>query len=331
MKMFRLVSVLVALAVALAVIPAALAQDTLGLSDSDFALWSGANATSSAQSSFNYAFTTSLSVAGIPDADSVSLNINGSGGITADSFSMLIDGMIMAGRDSLPAALEVRVLGNNLYINLGGTWYGGDPNALMDVAGGALPVDPADLASGDLGGLVGDDQMMSLLSGLSELQPSDFLSAQRLPDTAEGFAVIQLSIGIADLLTSDAFAPVFGGLVMGSMGGSMSGMAAPTVDPAQAMMAAQMFGSLFENAQFTLTQTIDPATSLVQRTVINLNLPLGQLMAMSGQSSAADGAISLVFDIALSDYGAGAGTEAPASFEPLENLFQSLNMLAGSM
>jgi hypothetical protein len=69
----------------------------------------------------------------------------------------------------------------------------------------------------------------------------------------------------------------------------------------------------------------------VQRTVINLNLPLGQLMAMSGQSSAANGAISLVFDIALSDYGAGAGTEAPASFEPLENLFQGLNMLAGSM
>ncbi|MCS7071812.1 MAG: hypothetical protein NZM00_09920, partial [Anaerolinea sp.] len=181
-------------------------------------------------------------------------------------------------------------------------------------------------------GLMGDDQMMGLLAGLSELQPSDFLSAQRLADTAEGFAVIQLSISISDLLTSDAVAPLFAGLFIGSMGGSMSGTAAPTVDPAQAVMAAQMFGSLFEEAEFTITQTIDPASNLVQRTVIDFSLPLGQLMAMSGgQSGMANSIISLVFDIALSDYGAGTRTEAPASFEPLENLFESFNMMMSGM
>ncbi|MCS7071873.1 MAG: hypothetical protein NZM00_10240, partial [Anaerolinea sp.] len=158
MKMFRLVSLLLVLAVVFTVIPAALAQETLGLSNSDFALWSGANATSSAQSSFNYAFNLTVNATGIPDADDLNLNINGSGGITAESFSMLIDGMIMAGGSNLPAALEVRTLGDNLYINLGGTWYGGSANDLTNMAGdmsGMFPVNPADLASGDLSGLMG--------------------------------------------------------------------------------------------------------------------------------------------------------------------------------
>lgn len=333
MKNFRMLSLVLVVIAALAVIPSALAQDTLGLSDSDFALWGAANETSSAQSSFNYAFNLSIVAAGIPETD-LNMNINGSGGITEESFSMLIDGAIAAMGEEMPAALEVRTVGDNLYVNLGGTWYGGSADELMGMASGmagALPVNPMDLASGDMSGMMGDDQMMGLMSALSEMQASDFLSASRLADTAEGYAVIELSIGIADLMTSDAFAPLLGGAIMGSMGGAMSGAAVPTVDPAQAAMAAQMFGTLFEDAVFTITQAIDPATNLVQNTVINFSLPLGQLMAMGGETGAADAVVNFVFDISLSDYGAGTVAAAPESFEPISGLFEGLAPMMGSM
>jgi len=335
MKIFRMVSLLVFVMTALIVVPSTLAQDTLGLSEADFALWGNANATSAAQSSFNYAFNLRITATGIPDTD-LNFDINGSGGITEETFSMLIDGLIAATGNEIPAAMEVRSVGDSLYINLGDTWYGGSGAEMTDMfsgMAGALPIDPTDLASGDVSGLMSNDQVTDLMSALSDLQPGDFLSAARLADSAEGYAVIQLSISIADLMTSDALAPLLGGVIMGSMGsmGDMSGAAAPTADPAQAAMAAQMFGSLFQDAVFTITQTIDPATSLVQNTVINFSLPLGQLMAMGGQDSGADAVINAVFDITLSDYGAGASTEAPASFEPLSDLFQGLAPMLGSM
>lgn len=310
----------------LAIIPAAFAQeDTLGLSADDYALWMAANAESTAQTSFNYEFTFNIAAAGTDEASAFAGEITGMGAVGNGGFSMTTDGALQIGEQTIPTPLSVIQAGDSLYLNLGGTWYGGTLDEITEMGGGlagALPVDPNALA--------GDPALMNAAAGLGSLQPGDFLSASRLADTADGFAVIELNIGIEDLLASDAIAPLLGTAVMGGMGGGM-GAASPTPDPAQAAMAAQMMGSLFADATFTLTQTIDPATSLVQNTVLAFSLPLSQLMMMAGQQAPADAAITLDFDITLSSYGAADAVEAPAEFQPFSELMQGLGGMMGGM
>jgi len=337
MKLFRGLLMGVLLAVLLALLPTAFAQeDTLGLSADDFALWQQANATSAAQTSFNYAFTLNISATGLgQEIGDIVGRITGSGAI-GETVSMITGGELSAGGETIATPLELRVVGDSLYIAINGQWFGSTLEEIGALAGGlagsaGLPVDPADLAAGDLGALGGDEATMQLMSGLAQLQPSDFVSGTRLADTADGFAVIEITVSIADLLVSDAFAPLLSDALMGGANISLDGAAVPTVDPVQAQMAAQMVGAMFADATFAITQTIDPVTGLVQNTVIDFNLPLGQLMAMgdAGAGAAADAALAFTFDISLSDYGAGDIVEAPAAFSPLSEMMQNMDGMMG--
>ncbi|MCA9911228.1 MAG: hypothetical protein KC519_21395, partial [Anaerolineae bacterium] len=155
MRMFRFAVVLMVLAFVAALVPATLAQDTsLGLNGDDAALLGAATANSSEYSQLSFAYTGDFNVSGIPDSGDVSVSFSGSGAVNgeAEAFEMTISGQATVEGQTNPFELELRVIGDMFYVNLGpafGGWLGGSINEMMDLSsamgGSMLPVDPSTL------------------------------------------------------------------------------------------------------------------------------------------------------------------------------------------
>lgn len=324
MKTLRHLLLIVLLAV---VALPAFAQDTLGLSESDAALLNSANETSSAFETVTYNFVLSLEAAG-----ELSGLLNGSGVIdnTNQVFSLTVDGSLTASGDTQPAALEIRVFGDTLFLNLMGQWYTGSLSELVSQAegmasgmgGDLLPVDPSDLASGDMSGLMEDPALMQALSGLATLEASDFIAISRNADDAQGRAAFQIAFNIASLLSNEGVSAILGGAVGGSMGGG-SEMTAE-----QAAQMGQMFAMMFSSSTFTIDQFINTSSNLVERTVVDLFIDLG--MMMGGAGGSADSTIALNFAIDLSNYNQPVSVEQPTDAQPLEQLMGGMGAMMGS-
>ncbi|MBL8131309.1 MAG: hypothetical protein JNL42_05590 [Anaerolineae bacterium] len=307
-RLFRTGFAFFALVAVLVLAPAAFAQDTtFGLSDSDFALWTGANAASASFSTLTLDFTADLSVAGIEGAN-VAANLVGSAAIdTAGAFSLLVTGDINDGTQTQAVNFEARLVGDMIYVNLGdgNGWQGGKAEEAMSgfssafAAGSGLPVDPAALASGDLSGLMGNEDVMGAMAGLASLDPSSFIAIAR--SDADGLAQFNINLSISDLLQQ----PAVGGL----LGSQMSGGAEMTEAEMQQMGA--MLGMMFGEAVLSFDQYVDTSTNLVERGVFTINLPLSALGMGEGAG------VNLVFDIDLTSYNQPVTVEAPAEFTPL--------------
>src|SRR5690606_16625461 len=89
---------------------------------------------------------------------------------------------------------------------------------------------------------------------------------------------------------------------MMGMAGGMEGMEMSEQEMQSMAMGMAM---LFADASATFEEYVDPATSLLRRAVLDINVPLS---AMTGDASAG---IALNFDISLSGFGEPVTVEAP--------------------
>jgi len=292
----------------LLVVPTIFAQETFGLSDEDFALLSAAPAVTFASDSFAFEFTANFSVGGM-GSEETSASISGSGvfGGSEDNplFQLILNGEAILEGETQPLSGEIRIVGNTLYwsgFDNGAGWQGqtleslasefGDLAGMM--GGGDLPVDPESLASGDLSGLAGMEGMSEAMAALASLDPSEFITMTR--DDANGLAHFTVDLSISDLLSSPAVISMMG------MAGGMEGMEMSEQEMQSMAMGMAM---LFADASATFEEYVDPATSLLQRAVLDINVPLS---AMTGDASAG---IALNFDISLSGFGEPVTVEAP--------------------
>lgn len=305
-RFFRTGIVLSLLALILVVVPGAFAQEpTFGLSDADYALFTTANATSAAFDDVAVDFTLSLTAAGLSDED-VTANLTGSAAIaTSGLFSLTVSGEVNDGTTATPVNLEARVVDEMIYLNLGdgNGWQGGPleevtnqfTSGFAEGMGGALPVDPADLASGDLSGLMGNEEMMSTMSALSSIDPESFIAITR--SDADGLAQYNIALSIADLLQD----PAIGAL----MGSQMGGGTEMTAEQQQQM--SMMMGMMFGEAVLSLDQYVDQSSNLVERAVVTFSLPLDMLVGPGA-------AVDFSFDLDITGYNQGVTVEAPAEF-----------------
>lgn len=313
MKPLRLVVLFALVALMVAVVPASFAQEeTFGLSAENFELFTAANANTSAESDFTYDFTLDLQISGIEDVD-ISGTLNGTGAIGSGdgAFSLDVTGIYTANGQTEPIDAEIRVVGGNVYFNIGDQgWQGATLEELLSFGGSAaggmgLPVDPEDLVDGDLSGMEGMEGMSDAMADLATLDPGEYVSITRLDD-ADGLAHFSTSFDIGSLLSSEEFAGLIGGVIAMQMGADAGEMSEEEVKQA-GMMVAMMFGS----TSMTLDQYVNVETELIERMVLDVQLPLDQMLG--------EGAlVSLTFDISLSNFGEPVTIEVPAGVEMLE-------------
>ncbi|MFN8379618.1 MAG: hypothetical protein U0452_13205 [Anaerolineae bacterium] len=317
MNRVRILLLLSVIALIVALVPAASAQDqTFGLTQDEYNALVTANANSSSASSYDYAFNLSLDTTAADSSTNIA--IQGSGSMSG-GFSLTTDGSIKANGQTTPTPLSIIFVDNTLYISVDGgtTWYSSTGEELAQMAtgmgGGMLPVDPSALASGDLSGLesqMGD--LGSVATGLENLDPSQFINITAAPDGDT--TVYTLSVDIGTLLSTPEMSTVIGTALASSGTMGMGSSTSATPSPQELAMMGQMVGGMFSTATATITQTVDTAAQLVNSTTLNVSIPLG---AMSGSTS--DGA-TFVFDITLSNYNAAPAVVAPASSQPLSVL-----------
>lgn len=310
MTTFRKLFLCTLVALFLLVVPTIFAQETFGLSDEDFTLFTTANATSAAAESLAYDFTASFALAGV--GEDVSVDLSGSGviGGTSDSplFDLVVTGEIVADGETIPADLQVRLVGDTIYYNAGSTgWQGGLVEDMLAQFGsmasmmGGLPVDPTSLGSGDLSEIAGMEGIGEMMAGFDDFDPSAYIGISNLGDEG-GLTHFQADFDVAGFLGSDAMSSI---MAMGMMGSMPEGVEMPAEQMAQ---MGQMMAMMFSGATLTFDQWIDSATSLVNRAVLDINFPIPD---MSGAGTGAGGSILLNFDISLSGFGEPITVEAP--------------------
>ncbi len=321
MKRLRILLVFGVLALIVALVPAATAQDqTFGLSADDFALLTTANANTSAATNFDYAFTLRLDA--VASGDTINVALDGAGSV-ADGFSLDVTGAIATPDGDSPANFGIVAAGDSLYLSLdgGSSWYGATLEELgttfSSMMGGMLPFDPSDLASGDMSAL--EDQMGSMsdmMSGLETLDPASFVHITSAP-AADGTTQFTIDLDIVTLVSSPEVSQMLGAAMMSSSAMGMdTGTATPS--PEELAMMGQMVGGMLADATLSVTQYVDPAAQRVTRTVVDLGFPLDAL-------TGAGDLLMLNFDLSVSNYGAAAAIQAPADAQPLEALMSGMS------
>ena len=302
MKTFRLSIAFLLLAILLAVVPAALAQDeTFGLSEADYQTWVAANANLGTLQSAGYDFTATFAVSGIEGSD-VSADLSGTGVFSGGDnpmFQLALSGTISQGDETEDISVEVRVVNGIVYINDGSGWQGSSLDAAMAAfgegfaQGSGMPVNPADFASGDLSALTGMEGMGDAMAALGDLQPSEFISLTR-SDDVEGQAVFTLDFDLGGLLASPAIAPLLAGAMAGDTG---------EMTEAQLQQMGAMMGMMFGDASISFSEHVNASNQIVQL-IFNLGLPL---VNMFGPGAG----ISFNFDVSLSNINGPVVVEAP--------------------
>ncbi|MBL8147500.1 MAG: hypothetical protein JNL34_14055 [Anaerolineae bacterium] len=312
MNRLRILLLLGVLALIVALVPAASAQDeTFGLTQDEYNALTTANANTASSTSYDYSFDLTLDAAST--GSSANVAIQGSGSVS-DGFSLTATGSVKSDGATSPVAFGIIFSGDTLYISTDGgtTWYAGTGEELAQMFGGMLPVDPAALATGDLSELEGQmGDMTGMMSGLENLDPSQFISITAAPDGDT--TVYTMTLDVGTLLSTPEMSSMLGM----AMAGSSSAPGMPTPSPEEAAMMGQMIGGMFSTATATVTQTVDTAAEVVDSTVVTVSIPLDAM------GTAGDG-VTLTFDLSLSNYGAGAPVVAPENTLPLSQLLGGL-------
>lgn len=316
MNRLRILLLLTVIALIVALVPAASAQDqTFGLTQEEYDALVAANTNTASATSYDYSFDLTLDATSASSVTNVA--IQGSGTLS-EGFSLTADGSIKSDGDTSPIALSVMFVSDTLYISMDGgtTWYSSTGEELAQMvtgmAGGMLPVDPTALETGDLSGLesqMGD--MTGMMSGLENLDPSQFINITAAPDGAT--TVYTMTVDIGALLSTPEMSSVIGAAMASSGSMGMGGTTSATPSPQETAMMGQMIGSMFSTATATITQTVDTAAQMVNGTVLNLSIPLDAM------GSAGDG-VTLNFDVTLSNFNTATPVVAPASSQPLSTL-----------
>jgi hypothetical protein len=305
-----------------AVVPAFAQDETFGLSEADFALFTEANAASAEFDTLSYDFELNVTATGM-GADDVNIALTGSGVLGeqdgAPLFSLDVSGDIGSGSDTMTVDFEARMVDNMIYFNLGdgSGWQGGELSALMNSMGSmfggmvpGMPMDPSQMTDPDamtdaMGEMMAMPGMMEAMMAMSTLDAGEYVNITRTD--GDGSATFTVDINVADLLTSEEMGAVFGAVMAGQMGGSSAEM-----DEAQMAQMGAMMGMMFSDLTVNFAQTVNTSTNLVERAEFNLDFPVPAMM-----SNGADANLNLMFAVDLSGYNEPISVEAPAEFTDL--------------
>jgi hypothetical protein len=281
---------LLLVALVLAIVPVVSAQDTLGASQEDYDLWTTANANLAAAQSFALTFTLNGSTTGMGNSNGT-IALTGSGMVdtnpAAPQFQLDVTGTAET-TEVTPVTLSVRGVNGNLYTNNNNEGWEVSTAASSSTSALGMPLDPTTLMENPMVG--------ELLSGLSSVQPSEFLALTSADQS--GLKELTVTVDIAKLVASPAAAPLFGGM-MGMMGGGSQQMSAEQLQQMQGMMAAML-----STSQVSLVELVDPATRQVQQITFTANVPL----EMVGPGAA----VSLNLQANLSNFNQPITVEVPA-------------------
>lgn len=300
--MFRKAHLIFLLLALLAIIPVTSAQDeTFGLSAEDFALLSSPDMEFETIG-FDFAFD--LAVAGIPGSE-VTATFSGNGlfgGLTdgelVGTFSIVGDAV--SSGQTTPVNLEAIFVDSMVYVNPGdGQWRGtSQQNFMEQVSSSApLPVDPAELASGDLSENPEVMQsMMGAMQALASLEPSEIVLINRLDDV-NGSAHFEINIDLPTFFSSEAFAQLLG--TAGEVSGQEDDMS----------QMAPMIGMLLQDTSLVFNEYVNVETNRLTQFVTDFGMNLDP--AVMGQEGDAI-VISLVLDINNLQYDVPVEVSAPA-------------------
>jgi len=290
----RILFVMLAIMLILSMVPVAMAQDIdpcFGLSADDCAAIDAASlATIDEVTAFNSNFSIDFSLTGIPDGD-VTFNLTGSGPMAMAAGDVPINmdldmDVSWTGPDGDGSAtIGFMIVDGIAYVDAGdGQWMGVDIiAALSDPSIAAnLPVDPADLASGDLGDLgVPPEALGAVMTGV----PALFSVPETISYTRSG-DVFSFDMDIAAILASPEF-----GSMMTSIG------EAAGEEGAMVGMAGALIPLAVESANINVTQTVGGGY------VTGLSFGADALInpAALGEEEMGPISMDLLFDVTLSD------------------------------
>lgn len=248
----------VLLVVLVAAVPA-LAQDTFGLGEEDFALWTAANANSAMMTdALGYDFTFAF-VGSDGMTEPVAVDVYGDGVIGADGVVMNMEANLMG--DIFP--LTIVAMGDFVYVDLtaaGMGWVSVGPDDLTtlgEMGGEALPIDPQALLADPTAALP-EEASNDLFAGLMTFDPSTFISIER--SDYEGLAMFTVNFDLVALAESDVFKSAFASALVSSD---------PTLTYEDAKTQAEgmmlMAAPVFDNSVLTYSQYIDEASQQVMR------------------------------------------------------------------
>ncbi len=318
MKPLRLALLLCLVVIAAVAFPAAAQEENpFGLSAEDWALYSGVQAPESS----DYEFTSQLGMD--VDGATVSYDLSGNGLFSGDLFALLLAGTLTSDGANTPLNIELRAVDGSLYISPDGgeNWMGGTMEEIQQlltgfasIAGEGLPVNPTDLASGDISGLMSQPGVMEAMAGLSSIDPSTFTTIVRDADV-DGNAHFVTTVDVAALVSSPELAPLIGSAAAGSMGTTATELTPEQLEQLSAGMA-----QMFAGSTITLDQYINPASGQLAslRFTLAFSVP---------NSSGTNGTINLNFDIDFSGEVTSTVT-APETFSPIS---EAIGAISGGM
>ncbi|MDZ4764853.1 MAG: hypothetical protein SGI73_09900 [Chloroflexota bacterium] len=317
MKLFRLLALCSIIALFAFVVPASMAQDqTFGLSDSDFALFTDANATSSAFDTLSYSFTLDLTASGLAESD-VNVTLIGSGVLGEQDgdtlFSLDVSGDIGDGTQTMTVDFEARIVDGMIYVNLGDDsgWQGGSLEEIVgqvgSMMGGMTGIDPSTMLEGDssaMTDMMAQPGVMEAVMGISAMDPADFIAISSA--NADGLTQFTIDLNIADLLSAPEMGAILGMAMAGQTGDDSA-----TMSDAQMQQMGAMMGMLFSDLVLKFDQYVN-SSSLVERSVMTLDFPVPAMLTGGTEAN-----LNMVFDIGLSNYNEPITVEAPAEFAPM--------------
>lgn len=302
-RKFRLTLFLTLLAVLLTMVPAALAQETFGLSAEDFALFSSPNVDAD---SLSFDFSVDLNVTGAPEGE-IAIALTGAGVVGMDVAGMPVADITLTGNadtpdGSSPVDLQFRIVDGILYFNLGdgSGWMGQSLDEMMSSLStmAPLPVDPMALASGDMSeNPEAMEAMGEAMNALASMDPAQFISIARLDDM-NGQAHFQVNIDMAGFLASEGFTELM------STAGTMSG------DESMAGMGAMM-AMMFQNVSLTFDQYMDMAENRVRQGILDFAMSVNPAMMGASDASATPVDVAFTLDVSNIQYDVPVSVTAP--------------------
>jgi hypothetical protein len=318
MNKFRSGIVLMILALLVALVPSAMAQDmTFGLSQEDFATLTAANAATASATSAQFDFTLDLSVAGAPDGD-VEGHLTGTGLFdqTSQVFQIAVGGSFVANGETTPLDFELRAVDDTVYVMspafTQGEWKSISSDEMGEIGDNltsSLPFNPTDLAGGDTSGIDSDameslQQFGEALNAFATLDPEQYIAMSRDGNT------FTTDLDVEGFFSSPEFSAFLA--QMAQMSAESGADTTGQMSAGQVAAMGAMMGEVFKDSTFTLTQSIDDQNMMNGTTIdLNMNVDPSQ-MGQPGDPVQ----VAFNFDLNLSDFNQTFSVDAPADATP---------------
>ena len=310
-------------ALLLALVPASFAQETFGLSATDFQIMTAANAASASAQSFDYDFTLTLNAVGGEDmGGNTYLMVTGSGEASEEAFSIVLNVTGTVEDENVLAVLEARVVDEMLYVNfqdpttgessgwigmslsdLGTTLSEGFMEGFMEDNPLGLDAEAAgEITEGNFSSIMQMQGVADAMQALATLDPAEFVAMSRLGDEAvngANAAHFNTNIDLRGLLQSEAVISL-AGMAM-TMSQAEEGMPTPQPEQVEAMAtgAMAMVAAGIEQLDLNFDQYVGLDDGFVHRAVLNFGLSVDPTTFGEEGDPVT---LGLNFDINLSEY-----------------------------